>query len=218
MAENASGRAAMYDLLVDVFVGLPGGALLSEIKNGRFDALLSVCRGLEGQILSEGASLVASCGSYVTIGGPDVLVRELLVDRTRLLRATGAKGLKPPYERLYAADPANDGSTLQALNRFYRKAGLLLEEEPGEPPDFLFVELDFMKQLCLREVEESSSGRSAGTTRAIELGFLRQHIGSWAAVYCIEAEKHARTDFYRGFLIILDGFIAAEMAYLANAP
>jgi putative dimethyl sulfoxide reductase chaperone len=212
--QNASWRAAMYDLLVDVFVGLPDEALLSEIKDGRFDALHSAKRDLDGQRIHDGTRLVASCRSYVATGSPDVLVKELSVDRTMLLRASGAKNLRPPYERLYVTDPAEDGSMLQELNRFYRKAGLLLEEGPREPPDFLFVELDFMKQLCLREAKESLSGRSAGTTRAIEREFLREHIGKWAGVYCVEAEKHARTDFYRGFLAVLDGFIAVEMVHL----
>jgi TorA maturation chaperone TorD len=214
IAENASGRAAMYDLLLDVFIGLPGDALLSDIKDGRSGALLSACKELEGQRLSEGAALVVSCRSYVAITSPDIVVNELLVDRARLLHATGAKDLRPPYERLYMTDPANDGSMQRALNRFYRKAGLSLEEEPRESPDFLFVELDFMKQLCLREIKESSSGRSVRVTRAIEREFLQEHLGRWAEAYCVEAGKHARTDFYRGFLAVLDGFIIAEEAYL----
>jgi len=76
----------------------------------------------------------------------------LLVDRTRVLYATGEKGFRPPYERLYSDNPTGDGLLLQALNRFDRKAGISLEDESCESPDFLFVELDFMKQLCFREI------------------------------------------------------------------
>jgi len=57
-------------------------------------------------------------------------------------------------------------------------------------------------------------GASAEPTRAIEREFLRRHLGRWAGAYCAEAEKRSRTDFYRGFLAVLDGFITAEISYL----
>ncbi len=92
----------------------------------------------------------------------------------------------------------------------------MLEDDAGEPSDFLFVELDFIKRLCLREVEAWSSGGDGSTTQALELQFLSEHPGRWTGAYCANAEKHARTDFYRGFLAVLDTFIEAEMAYLED--
>ncbi len=204
----------MYDLLLDVFVSLPGDALLSEIKDGRLDALLPANTAPDGQRIHEGARLVTSFLLSTRHGSPGILMNELLVDKTRLLRATGQKNFRPPYERLYAAGPARDGFLLQALNRFYRRAGLLLEQESCESPDFLFIELDFMKQLCLREIEESLSRMPTEATRAMEQEFLRRHLGSWAKRYCVEAEKHAQTRFYRGFLAVLDGFVSAETSRL----
>jgi len=214
MAGITSTRVAMYDLLFDVFVGLPSDALLSEIKGGRFDALLSTYVEAGEQKTREGARLIASFRSSVGHRSPDILVKELLVDRTRVIRATGGEGFRPPYERLYVANPSGDGPLLQALNKFYRKAGLSLEDASGESPDFLFVELDFMKQLCHREIEESLCGALADATRTVEREFLRKHLGSWAGAYCSEAERYARSLFYRGFLAVLAGFIASEISYL----
>jgi TorA maturation chaperone TorD len=215
-ARMASNRATMYELLFDVFVGLTGDALLSETREGRFEELLSAEAEPYGQRVREGARLVASYRSSSKDGSPDVLADELLVDRTRLLGSAGIKGFRPPYERLYAGGPAEEGSLLQALNGFYRNAGLALDDESRESPDFLFVELDFMKQLCLREVEESLGRMPVEPTRAMERQFLRQHVGKWTEAYCIEAGMHARTALFRGFLAVLDGFIAAEIAYLGE--
>ena len=214
MAGITSTRVAMYDLLFDVFVGLPGDALLSEIKRGRFEALLSTDTEEVDQKTREGARLIASFRSSVGHRSPDILVKELLADRTRVIRATGEKGFRPPYERLYVANPSGDGPLLQALNKFYRKAGLSLDDVSGESPDFLFVELDFMKQLCLREIEESLCGALADATRTVELEFLRKHLGSWAGAYCAEAERYAHTVFCRGFLAVLAGFIGSEISHL----
>jgi len=216
LAEAASGRAAMYDLLLDVFVSLPGQALVSDIRDGRFDALVVACSELGGERLRDGAGLVASYRSYLSIEGPDKALHELSVDRTSLTGATWDRGLRPPYERLYTTGPDQGGTLLSAVQSFYRKGGLLLEDDAGEPSDFLFVELDFIKRLCLREIEVWSSGRDGTATQALELQFLSEHPGRWAGSYCADAEKYARTDFYRGFLAVLDAFIEAEMAYLED--
>jgi hypothetical protein len=206
----------MYDLLLDVFVCLPGHALVTEIRDGRFDALVSACGELGGQRLRDGAGLVASYRSRLSIEGPERVLHELSVDRTSLVRATWGRGLRPPYERLYASGPDEGATVLSAVQSFYRRGGLSLEDDAGEPSDFLFVELDFIKRLCLREIEVWSSGGDGGTTRELELQFLREHPGRWTGAYCADAEKYARTDFYRGFLAVLDTFIEAEMAYLED--
>jgi len=214
LAEAASGRAAMYDLLLDVFVSLPGEALVSEIKDGRFDRLVLACSELGGQRLCEGARLVASYRSHLSSEGPERGLRELSVDRTGLMGAAWRGDLRPPYERLYTTGAREEREVLAAVQGFYRQGGLTLTSDAAEPPDFLFVELDFVKRVCLREIEAWSGGGDGGATQALELRFLGEHPGKWTRTYCADAEKHARTDFFRGFLAVLDTFVEAEMAYL----
>jgi len=206
----------MYDLLLDVFVCPPGQELVSEIRDGRFDALVLACGELGGQRLRDNARLVASYRSYLSIEGPEKVLHELSVDRTSLVGAPWGRGLRPPYERLYTSGVEEGAAVLSAVRSFYRRGGLLLEDDAGEPSDFLFVELDFIKRLCLREIEVWSSGGDGRTTRELELQFLSEHPGQWTGAYCANAEKYARTDFYRGFLAVLDTFIEAEMAYLED--
>ena len=204
----------MYDLLLDAFVRLPGEALISEIRDGRFDALVLACTQLGAQGLCDGAGLVASFRPYLAAEGPRRVLDELSVDRTALTGAACGGGPRPPYERLYITGSDRDGAVLTAVQSLYRKAGLLLDDDAGEPSDFLFVELDFVKRLCLEETEAWSHGRDGRATQALELQFLREHPGRWAGAYCADAGKYARTDFYRGFLAVLDNFMEAEIEYL----
>ena len=49
---------------------------------------------------------------------------------------------------------------------------------------------------------------------ATEETFLTEHLGSWVVEFCRQVERHALTDFYRGFALILEAVISTEMQYL----
>ena len=143
------------------------------------------------------------------------LLTELSVDRTKILRGTGHPDLKPPYEGLYAREKGMGDSVLE-VRRFYRKAGLLPDEAVPEPADFLCVELDFMRQLCLREQEEWSSGGAAAETIALQREFLAEHLGRWVGDFCRALQAHGITGFYRGIGLILGAFVRTELEWAAG--
>jgi putative dimethyl sulfoxide reductase chaperone len=148
----------------------------------------------------------------------DVLT-ELAVDRTRILRGTGHADMKPPYEGLYKKGARFEDSVL-GLRKFYRKAGLVPDETVDESPDYLCVELDFMKQLCLREealrLGEGEAGEATAETIQLEEEFLRVHLGNWIGEFVNAVEKQASTDFYRGFALILDAYIRVDREWLGS--
>ncbi len=152
----------------------------------------------------------------------DVLT-ELAIDRTAILRGTGHADMKPPYEGLYRKG-ARFGDSVLGLRKFYRKAGLVPDETVGESPDYLCVELDFMKQLCLREetlrLREGEVGeviaKTIAKTIALEEEFLRLHLGNWVGEFCGAVEKHASTDFYRGFALVLDAYVRMDREWLGS--
>ena len=55
-------------------------------------------------------------------------------------------------------------------------------------------------------------------TQTIELEeeFLRVHLGNWVGEFCSAVEKHASTDFYRGFALILDAYIRVDRKWLES--
>lgn len=215
MADIASGRAALYDLLVSVFGRLPDKHLITKIKSPDLQNLLDSCDSLGDTRLKAGVDCIRSYRSRMELKPDEEILTELSVDRTKILRATGYADLQPPYEGLYKNDKTIGASALEVKN-CYRKAGLLPNDTVVEPPDYLCVELDFMNQLCRREQAQWSSASDVTETVANQEEFLRDHMGSWIGEFCSHAGKHAVTDFYRGFLIILDRFVRIDLEYLQN--
>ncbi|PKN66872.1 MAG: hypothetical protein CVU57_04725 [Deltaproteobacteria bacterium HGW-Deltaproteobacteria-15] len=214
-ADVASGRAAFYEMLVTVFRRLPDPDLLQKIVKGDFPDFLVRFRELDNDRLNSGVRLLTSYQSSLQGRIDEEVLMELSVDRTRIVRGTGHSDLKPPYEGLYKRRKAAGESVLEVI-RFYRMAGLLPDMNNQESADFLFVELDFMKQLCLREQEKWLDDGGLRETITHEEKFLEEHLGKWAGDFCREVEKHASTDFYRGFSLILDGFLTVDKKWLTR--
>lgn len=214
-AEIAGGRASVYDLLVGVFGHLPDEAFLTRIEGEGLQSFLDSCSAIGGRGFKPGVEHIHRYRSGMSGRPRHEILEELSVDRTGILRGTGHKDLSPPYEGLYKSRK-NSGDILLEIKRSYRKAGLMPDDSIRESPDFLCLELDFMKQLCLRERDEWLSQKETRESVAHQEAFLREHLGSWVGQFCREAAKHARTDFFRGFALILDAFIAKEMSFLRD--
>jgi len=211
----AAGRAAFYDLLVGVFRHLPDRDLLMRIERGDFQDLFARCCELENGRLNSGVALLNSYQGSIRGRPEGEVLTELSVDRTKMLRGTGHEDLKPPYEGLYTRKQSMGDSVLEA-RRSYRKAGLMPDETVHESPDYLCVELDFMKQLCLREQEQWRHDGRVKETITQEEEFLRQHLGTWVGDFCRAAVKHGLTGFYKDFYLILDAFVSMDKEWLGE--
>ena len=213
MAQVAERRAEAYGSLVGAFSTLPDKDLLMRIKGNGLDELLHAFYEWDRSRFKSGVDHVKSyCAAVGTKPDDDVLT-DLSVDRTRILRGTGNTGLQPPYEGVYKGRKNTVTSALQ-VKKFYRKAGLIPDETVPDPPDYLCVELDFMRQLCLREQEQWSSHITVKDTILLEGAFLREHLGSWLGEFCSQAQRNALTGFYGGFVVILDKFVMIDREYL----
>ena len=222
-ADIASGRAAFYGLLIAVFEHLPGQGLLAKIKDGEFERLLAGHRELGDYAIRAGLDKISSYQIAIRERPQEDVLTELSVDRTRILRGTGHADMKPPYEGLYRKGARFVDSVLE-VKRFYLRSGLVPDESAGDSADYLFVELDFMRQLCLREealrLRQGEVGETVAAiiakTIALQEEFLRLHLGNWVGDFCSAVAKHASTDFYRGFALILDAYIRMDRKWLAS--
>lgn len=212
-AEMAGARAEVYDLLVGIFGHLADQRFLAKIRGDAFNHILNTLAYQDSVGFISGIDYVRSYQSAIETRPDEEVLTELSVDRTRIMRGTGPPDLKPPYEGLYR-DNRDVGKSLLEVKRFYRRAGMLPDETVREPPDYICLELDFMKQLCLSERDQWSSNADAGEIVAHEEAFLGNHLGTWVGEFCHQVEKHALTDFYRGLALILEAFISADTAYL----
>ncbi len=208
-------RAKIYGFLERIFVSLPDEELVNDLLSGNVDEFLETLDGMGSTDLRRGVAHVKSYLTSVQTSESAKILEEISVDRTRILRTAADKSFKLPYESLFI--PArNPAEIIAAVKEFYSKAGIMPEDSICEMPDYFGVEFDFMYQLCLREAQQKESGQDAKPTIRLEKEFLQLHLGRWLGAYCREAEKYCRTDFYRGFLEILAGFIEIEMDYLSG--
>jgi len=209
----AGARAKIYDLLLGIFSHLPDQQLLNKIRGDDINNVLNTLSELNSARCRSGLDFIHSYQSAIKSRPDDEVLTELSVDRTKILRGTGHPDLKPPYEGLYKED-RDVGQSLLEVKRCYREAGMLPDETVHEPPDYICVELDFMKQLCLKEQSHWLSDGDITETIATEVAFLTEHLGSWVGEFCQQVERHALTDFYRGFALILEAVISTDMQYL----
>jgi TorA maturation chaperone TorD len=212
-ADLALGRAKLYGALVGVFGGSPDRTLVAALRGSELNELLEILRSLDHPELRSGADRVDAYRVASQYKSDDKIFNELAVDRTRILRPSGHTDLKPPCEGAYRRQ---EEAVALAVKQCYRQAGLLPEETTPESPDYLGVELDFLRQLCLREHKQLSAAADASRTVAEEERFLREHLGSWIGDYVERARPCARTDFYGGFLMILKTVIAIDKEYLGR--
>jgi TorA maturation chaperone TorD len=215
MVDITGGRATFYEMLVSVFSRLPDQGLLESVKGHRFQKTLDSCCKLDLPRFQTGADHIQSFKSSIETSDESDVIEKLSVDRTRILRGTGHKELKPPYEGLYKNKKIISESILE-IKRFYRKAGAMPDDTVSESPDHLTVELDFMRHLCLREKEQWRSKGDPAEIVAYEAAFLNEHLGTWVDGFCRQVEKHALTDFYRGFCLIMQAFIHTDTAYVVD--
>jgi putative dimethyl sulfoxide reductase chaperone len=204
LAKMAGARCEMYELMVGIFNQLPDAALLKRIKTREFENRFREFSG---------AAHIRDYRFRMEKNPPETIINELSVDRTRILRGTGPNDLKPPHEGCYSMD-CDLGSAAIQVKRYYRAAGLIPDTSVCESPDYFCVQLDFMKQLCRREQRLRSSNQDAGENIACQGAFLKKHLGSWVGDFCEQVQKHALTDFYRGFALILNEFIKKDIQYL----
>lgn len=210
MAEMAGARAKIYDLLLGIFSHLPDQQLLSKIRGDDLKNVLNALSQLNSARCWSGLDLIHSYTSAIKFRPDEEVLTELSVDRTKILRGTGHPDMKPPYEGLYK-EGRDVGQSLLQVKRCYREAGMLPDETVHEPPDYICVELDFMRQLCLNEQDQWRSEGDVLKVIATEEMFLTEHLGSWVGEFCQQVERHALTDFYRGFAVIMEAVVLTDM-------
>lgn len=213
LAEMANQRASLYGLLLFVLARLSDQNLLDAIRSEELEGILASSPWAKDPRFRAGLDKIRAACSNSRGKDDRTILTELAVDRTRLLRAPVGAGFKPPYEGLFKKDEAEGGCPLK-VKTFYRQAGLLPDESVRESPDYLCLELDFMRLLCRREENQRRAGQAAAETVGCQERFLSQHLGSWLKEYCNQAQGQAATEFFQGIMAILDAFVAADLKYL----
>ncbi|BAS26152.1 TorD/DmsD family molecular chaperone [Limnochorda pilosa] len=107
-----------------------------------------------------------------------------------------------------------------AVIRAYADAGLALSEETHDQPDFIGIELEFMRCLTKQEAEAWAQGDSAQAQESLqrEQSFLRDHLARWVNGFCRRMEDEAELDFYRGVALLTRFLVKSDLEYVASLP
>ena len=207
------GRVQIYQFLIKIFCHLPDQQLITMIRSNELGDVLDLFNHLNQPVFQDSIADIISYQLSVKAKPDNEVLNGLSVDRTKIMRGIGDGNTKPPHESVYRNNN-NIEEYILGIKRFYRKSGLLPDETVHESPDYLCVELDFMRELCMRELEQWGSDMNASETMSMEEEFLRKHLGIWVKEFCDNVKLQCKTDFYRGFTSILGSFIKIDMKYV----
>ncbi len=217
LAIIAKSRAAFYSLLNVHFTVLPDAEFVGRIRDSDFTSVLdslvndeSLAKGI-----AQGAALMRDYVNKTRGDQAAKLSEKLGVDRTRLYRGVApGYGPPPPYESVWSGS-GQGTAVLQAIAAVYREAGLARSPDATERIDYIGVELDFMREMALREAAawESGARDAADQSLKAQYSFMNEHL-QWIPAFVDKALEQVETDFYKGHLLLLRHYVIEDQERL----
>ena len=210
LAAAAMARAGAYGFLALLCNQRPELSLVRRLRAVGVEGFLGIVDAeIAGELVHQGLQEMAEFVEQAAAQSDGEVEEMLAVDWTRLFRGVQpGYGPPPPYEGVYVGgDPL---TVLRAIARVYREYGVApAEGSAGDRPDYIGIELDFLRYVC----EQQAAAHEIGDEAAIEKwskaeeAFLQDHIGKWASAYCDQAVEEARTGFYGGAVHLIEGVV-----------
>lgn len=216
LAESAQTRAGMYSFLANLFNQRPDLELVRRLREMGPEGFS--IGASQAEISSEVEEGLQEMASFIddTQGQPEEQVeQDLAVDWTRLFRGVSPSyGPPPPYEGVYIEGAGSPSDILQAIMQVYHKFSVDVDEKAANRPDYIGIELDFLRYLNESEAGAWQEGdeEKALDFQGAQKDFLSRHLGRWAEKFCDRAMEEAKTGFYRGFIRLTRAVLKEEIA------
>lgn len=216
-AEVAQSRSSVYGFLAALYSQLPDMQFANGVIGSDFLAFLESVKDSSDQPsdVREGAALMAQFAQDVQGLSAEDLRTKVRVERTRLLR--GVKpgyGPLPPYESVYAhRETEVDAHSVANIAGIYARCGAAMPEGTHEQPDYIGLELDFMRHLCAKEAQAWQTGNVGEARIALDVQrqFLAEHLGMWVPSFCDAMRADAQLALYQGLALFTKGFVEDEV-------
>jgi anaerobic dimethyl sulfoxide reductase subunit B len=164
-----------------------------------------------------GQALLKSWSEMNESGLSDEDYEDLNTDYTQLFTTTFGQCYAPPWESVYC----NENQLLfqeqtAQVREWYRRFNLESEQIYQEPDDHMGLELSFLAHLAASALDARLQGdeESFQALMDAQRQFLSEHTLIWAHHWCDRAISMARTDFYRGLVLLIRGALCELAAVL----
>jgi TorA maturation chaperone TorD len=209
--EEAQARAGMFGFLAALYNQRPDVDLVRRLRTVGIESFVRMTEEENASPdLVQGLSEMAQFIEATKDQSEEEVEQILGVDWTRLFRGISPNyGPTPPYEGVYQAGQRDPVEVLQQVNAIYHENGVTIGEDSPNRPDYIGLELDFLRFLAEREAQAWEQGDEELAFGYADKGksFFEEHLGGWVWTFCEQALEHARTDFYRGFLRLTKGIM-----------
>lgn len=158
------------------------------------------------------ADAFGAFGGRIAEIGEEAALQELSVDRTRLFKGLTPDGPTPPYQSLFRQEKRSD--SLALISSIYHEAGFDPSLIARDAPDQLGIELIFMAFLLRRQIACTDGDEKWDLAAK---AFFEKNLEPFALSFAKVMAGEARTDFFRGYAVLLECFIAEESGLMRLA-
>ena len=209
--KNAEARAAIFGFIASLLNHAPDSDLIQGLRAADISVFLeSIPERDPSRDIKQGLSELSEfMGATAEMPASETALL-LAEDWTRLFRGVRpGYGPSPPYEGLYRSDDHLGVDAIQAVNHWYLENDVGVDTEHPDRPDYLGLEMDFIRHLSELEARGWGIGNREEATEYLERGnlFFAEHIATWVPYFCEEAMGFAKTGFYRGLIKMIQGVI-----------
>lgn len=198
VGSSISARSQVYLLLAHTFV-FPTEEFYQDVVQGRWQAQFA-------QILPQLPFKLAPADSTRVAVPSD----EFQAEYNRLFEVGRLGG--PPCP-LYGGHYERDRQrVMEELIRFYDFFGLTVT--PGQLPDYVSVEMEFMHYLSFKEAEALQQDRPHDSYRRAQKDFLDRHLGKWLPVLRGKLADFQPLPFFDELVTLTDEFVRRDRRYL----
>lgn len=195
----AGARSALYGCLARA-LAFPTPQLVEEVASGRLRGEIEVRASLlpfPFTPTEDGKSALAD---------PSLTYEEVEREYIRLFEVGAGRPPCPLYEGYHRSGRMK---LMEETVRFYEHFGL--RAHPGDQPDHLCAQLEFMHYLAFKEAAALVSGGPTVGLVSAQRDFLSRHLCRWLPLVRARAEDCGALPFYRALLLLAERFCAADL-------
>jgi DMSO reductase family type II enzyme chaperone len=184
----AAARSALY-LRLATALSFPSPGLVEETASGRFVS------GLEEEASQLPFVFAVTPEEASALSDPSLAFEEVQAEYIRLFEVGPGRPPCPLYEGYHRSGRMK---LMEETVRFYEHFGLRCQ--PGDQPDHLCAQLEFMHYLSFKEAANVGLGRPTAGLAAAQRDFLARHLCRWLPRLRARATDCGAPPFYRALL------------------